>query len=113
MPPVVRPPEPLDVAALKLRLRETSAIGVFTKLALSNQMDDLVQQFHAHHLGERKNSVATLRQAYELLVLKVSEGLEALHGSVKTAASVSLRHAVQNKLISALAHRQHIRCAPT
>ncbi len=71
-PPDVRQAEPpLDVAALKLRLRETGAIGLFTKLALSNQMDDLIQQFRSHHLGEHKSSVATLRQAYELLVLKV------------------------------------------
>lgn len=70
--PVVRKPEPpLDVAALKLRLRETGAIGVFTKLALSNQMDDLMQEFRSYHHGEHKTSVATLRQAYELLVLKV------------------------------------------
>ena len=33
---------PLDVAALKARLRDTTAIGVFTKLALKNQMDDLL-----------------------------------------------------------------------
>lgn len=70
--PVVRKPESaLDVAALKLRLRETRAIGVFTKIALNNQMDDLVQQFRSHHLGEHKSSVASLRQTYELLVLKV------------------------------------------
>ena len=70
--PVVRKPESaLDVAALKLRLREIRTIGVFTKFALNNQMDDLVQQFRSHHLGEHKSSVATLRQAYELLVLKV------------------------------------------
>jgi hypothetical protein len=70
-PVVTKPVPPLDVAALKLRLRETSAIGVFTKLALSNQMDDLVQQFRSHHSGNHKASVATLRQAYELLMLKV------------------------------------------
>lgn len=70
--PVARKPEPpLDVAALKTRLRDTSAIGVFTKLALSNQMDDLVQQFRLHHLGGHQTSVVKLRQLYDLLVLKV------------------------------------------
>ena len=70
--PAARKPEPpLDVAALKTRLRDTSAIGVFTKLALSNQMDDLVQQFRLHHLGGHQTSVAKLRQLYDLLVLKV------------------------------------------
>ena len=56
---------PLDVAALKTRLRETSAIGVFTKLALSNQMDDLVQQFRQHHFGDHQTSVAKLRQLFK------------------------------------------------
>jgi len=70
--PVARKLEPpLDVAALKTRLRETRAIGTFAKLALSNQMDDLVQEFRSHHLGARNSTVASLRQRYDLLVLKV------------------------------------------
>lgn len=70
--PVARKLEPpLDVAALKTRLRETRAIGAFAKLALSNQMDDLVQEFRSLHLGGQSNSVTKLRQRYDLLVLKV------------------------------------------
>lgn len=73
IPPVaVRKPEPpLDVAALKARLRDTNAIGVFTKLALKNQVDDLLQQFRAHYLSGQKPGVAALRQSYDMLVLKV------------------------------------------
>ena len=62
---------PLDVAALKARLRDTHAIGVFTKLALKNQVDDLLQQFRAHHQGGQRTGVASLRQPYDMLVLKV------------------------------------------
>lgn len=70
--PVARKLEPpLDVAALKTRLRETRAIGAFAKLALSNQMDDLVQEFRSLHLGGQSNRVTKLRQRYDLLVLKV------------------------------------------
>ncbi|MDZ4254196.1 MAG: hypothetical protein U1A72_16640 [Sulfuritalea sp.] len=70
--PVARKLEPpLDVAALKTRLRETHAIGTFAKLALSNQMDDLVQEFRSLHLGGQSTSVTRLRQRYDLLVLKV------------------------------------------
>lgn len=70
--PVARAAEPpLDVAALKERLRETNAIGMFTKLALKNQVDDLLQQFRAQHLNGQKTNVAALRQAYDMLVLKV------------------------------------------
>jgi len=32
----------LDLKSLEKRLRETTAIGVFTKLALKNQVDDLL-----------------------------------------------------------------------
>lgn len=70
--PLARTAEPpLDVAALKTRLRDTSAIGVFTKLALRNQMDELLQRFRSHYLGGQKTGVAHLRQPYDLLVLKV------------------------------------------
>ena len=59
------------MAALTSRLRNTSAIGVFTKLALKNQMDDLLQQFRAKHQNGAAGGVATLRQPFDLLVLKV------------------------------------------
>ena len=62
---------PLDVAALKARLRDTNAIGVFTKLALKNQVDDLMKEFRAHYLNGQKTGVASLRQPYDMLVLKV------------------------------------------
>jgi len=65
------PAPTLDVAALKERLRSTSACGVFTKLALKNQMDDLLQQVRAYHQGGGANGVNALRQPYDMLVLKV------------------------------------------
>ncbi len=71
-PPVAKNLEPaLDVAALKARLRDTNAIGMFTKLALKNQVDDLLKQFRGHYLSGRNTSVAALRQPYDMLVLKV------------------------------------------
>lgn len=76
-PPVARPAEPpLDVAALKSRLRDTNAIGVFTKLALKNQVDDLLKQFRTHHQGGQKTGVASLRQPYDMLVLKVLSAVQ-------------------------------------
>jgi hypothetical protein len=64
-------PPPLDLTALKQRLRETSAIGVFTKLALKNQVDDLLDKFRAFYRGQVKLTLPELRQSYELLVQKV------------------------------------------
>ena len=35
---------PLDLTTLESRLKETKAIGVFTKITLKNQVDDLLNQ---------------------------------------------------------------------
>jgi hypothetical protein len=61
----------LDLAGLEQRLRDTRAIGVFTKLSLKNQVDDLLGQFKAFHAGKSKATLAQLRQKYEQLLLKV------------------------------------------
>jgi hypothetical protein len=61
----------LDVTSLIARLRETNAIGVMTKLALKNQVDDLLKKFRAHYQSGQKSSLAELRQTYDMLVLKV------------------------------------------
>lgn len=59
LPAVAKNPDlPLDVAGLTARLRDTTAIGLFSKLALKNQMDDLIKQFRAHYQSGQKTSVA-------------------------------------------------------
>lgn len=62
---------PLDLKSLEQRLKETSAIGVLTKLSLKNQVDDLVARFKAFHDGTRPPTLAELRPAFELLIMKV------------------------------------------
>lgn len=69
--PAQEPPRTLDLTSLEKRLRETKAIGVFTKLALKNQVDDLLDQFRAFHDGRAWASSAELRERFDLLVLKV------------------------------------------
>lgn len=64
-------PPVLDMAGLTSRLRETRAIGVFTKLALKNQVDDLMAQFRQHYAADAAAAPAALREPYNLLVLKV------------------------------------------
>jgi hypothetical protein len=56
---------------LETRLKETTAIGVLTKIALKNQIDDLLDQFRAFYQGKLKTTLAELRRPYELLLLKV------------------------------------------
>jgi type IV secretory pathway VirB10-like protein len=62
---------PLDLTSLETRLKETKAIGVFTKITLKNQVDDLLNQFRAYYQGRAKTTLAELRQPYESLILKV------------------------------------------
>jgi hypothetical protein len=62
---------PLDLASLETRLKETKAIGVLTKITISNQVDDLLNQFRAFYQGKLKTTLAELRKPYDLLVLKV------------------------------------------
>jgi len=62
---------PLDLEALKQELRETKAIGIFTKLTLKNQVDDLLDQFRALHKGRPKPTLSDLRRSYDLLMMKV------------------------------------------
>ena len=62
---------PVDLKSLEKRLRETEAIGLFTKITLKNQIDDLVNQFREHHRNSGKTSLAELRQRYDMLLLKL------------------------------------------
>jgi hypothetical protein len=61
----------LDLHSLQTQLRETKAIGVFTKIALKNQVDDLLDRFRAYYRGESKTTLSELRQGYNLLLMKV------------------------------------------
>lgn len=70
-PPAVPSPPPLDLKALERRLKESDAIGVMTKLSLKNQVDDLIERFRAFHAGSRPPTLAELRPAFELLLMKV------------------------------------------
>jgi hypothetical protein len=76
--PVAKPAAPqtpkaatLDLGALEQRLKDTKAIGVFTKLSLKNQVDDLLDELRAFHKGAAKPTAAALRQKFDTLIIKV------------------------------------------
>jgi hypothetical protein len=79
----------LDLTSLEQRLRDTRAIGVFTKLSLKNQVDDLLAQFRAFHHGQSTLTLAELRQRFELLLLKVVSLLQDGDAQLATAVSSS------------------------
>ena len=89
-PALARPePPPLDLKALETRLKDTKAIGVFTKLTLKNQVDDLLEQFRAFYQGRLKTSLADLRRSYDLLVLKVLALLQDADPPLASAIAAS------------------------
>jgi len=78
---------PLDLNSLKERLKDTRAIGLFTKLSLKNQVDDLLSQLRAYHAKKAPLSLGELRQRYDLLLLKVLSLLQ--DGDPPLAAAIS------------------------
>jgi hypothetical protein len=80
---------PLDLTSLEQRLKSTNAIGVLTKLALKNQVDDLLDQFRAYYQGKLKTTLADLRRSYDLLVQKVLSLLQDSDPSLATAIVAS------------------------
>jgi hypothetical protein len=80
---------PLDLAGLTQRLRETSAIGLFTKLSLRNQVDDLLAEFRTFYEGGSQFTLAQLRQDYEVLLLKVVSLLQDSDPSLADEVSSS------------------------
>jgi hypothetical protein len=68
--PSTRKPQ-LDFKAMEQRLRDTSAIGVFTKLSIKNQVDDLLKAFRGYHAGRTPPTLDDLHQRYDGLLLKV------------------------------------------
>jgi hypothetical protein len=88
----------LDLTTLEQRLRDTEAIGVFTKLSLKNQVDDLLAEFHEFDRKRDQTMLARLRQAFDLLVQKVLSLLQDEDPTLAGDVSSS-REALWNILI--------------
>ena len=95
-PPVAKTPAaapPLDLNTLEEQLKETKAIGFFTKITLKNQVDDLLDQFREYHQGKAKLTMKELRRSYELLMMKVLSLLQDEDQKLASAI-VSSREAI-------------------
>ena len=77
----------LDLSSLEQRLKDTKAIGVFTKISLKNQVDDLLAELRAFHQGADKTPAAALRQKYDTLIIKVLTLLQ--DGDPQLAAAIA------------------------
>jgi hypothetical protein len=95
VPPVAKTPvaAPLDLNTLKEELKDTKAIGFFTKITLKNQVDDLLDQFREFYQGKAKLTMTDLRRSYELLIMKVLSLLQDADQKLASAI-VSSREAI-------------------
>jgi hypothetical protein len=67
----------LNLAALTQRLRDTAALGVFTKLSLKNEVDDLLDEFRAYHRHESTTPLPELRRRYDSLLRDVLSRIQS------------------------------------
>jgi hypothetical protein len=89
-PVAARPVAPaLDLVSLEQRLRDTKAIGLFTKLSLKNQVDDLLARFRDFYDKKNNARLEDLRQKYDLLLLKVLSVLQDGDPALASAISAS------------------------
>jgi hypothetical protein len=87
----------LDLVALEKQLKTTKSIGIFSKIALKNQVDDLMKQFRDHYDGKTSITMVELRRAYDLLMMKVLSLVQD-HDQTLASAIVSSRAAIWDLL---------------
>jgi len=95
-PPVAKRPAAapaLDLNTLEAQLRATKAIGVFTKITLKNQVNDLVDKFREYYQGTATLTMKDLRRSYDLLMIKVLSLLQDADEKLASAI-VSSREAI-------------------
>jgi len=94
-------PASLSLDELAARIKATKAIGVFTKLALKNDIDALLDAIGAYHeRGEGR--IDALRERFEALVLKVSTLLEKDEPAL-AASLIRSREAIWSRLVDPVA----------
>src|SRR5262245_16195035 len=80
---------PLDVASLRVRLKDTPAIGLVVKLRLKSEIDHLVNDLAAFHAGRSSETLDGLHARYDELVLRVAALLEQGDASLAHDLTVS------------------------
>jgi hypothetical protein len=84
-----RAPPALDLKSLEQRLRDTHALGVFTKLSLKNQVDALLDEFRDFHRGKIPPPLSELQREYNVLLARVLTLLKDDDASLAAAISSS------------------------
>ena len=79
----------LDVATLRVRLKDTHAIGPVAKLRLKSEIGDLVSDLAAFHAGRGSETLEELHVRYRDLVLRVVALLQQDDASLAHDLTVS------------------------
>ena len=82
---------------MEQELRSTKAIGVFSRIALKNQVDDLMKKFRDHYKGKEPPTMMQLKSSYDLLIMKVLSMVQD-HDQKLASAIVSSRAAIWDLL---------------
>src|SRR4029453_11535339 len=61
----------LDVATLRVRLKDTPAIGLIAKIRLKSEIEGLMSDLAAFHTGRAAQSLDALHDRYRALVVRV------------------------------------------
>ena len=102
--PEVKAPEPapaeprISLEELGARIKATPAIGTFSKLALKNDIDDLVDDLRGYH-KHQEGDLDDLHERYEALVLKLMTLLEEDEPELALALSRS-RDDIWSRLVN-------------
>jgi hypothetical protein len=87
--PAEQATDTMDLDALKYGLRKSKAIGLFTKLELKSQVDDLMDDFDHYHRQDSGLSIDQLKDRFGLLLMKLlvllQDGDPALHANIVNA----------------------------
>jgi hypothetical protein len=97
--PPAEPEAPaISLEELAQRIKETDAIGTFSKLALKNDIDDLVDDLRRYHQNQQ-GDLDALHARYDALVLKLMTLLEQDEPDLALALGRS-RKAIWGKLVN-------------
>lgn len=84
--PAEQATDTMDLDALKYSLRKSKAIGLFTKLELKSQVDELMDDFDHYHRQDSGLSIDQLKDRFGLLLMKLlvllQDGDPALHANI-------------------------------
>jgi hypothetical protein len=92
------PPPAISLEELGQRIKATPAIGTFSKLALKNDIDDLIDALRRYH-ENKEGDLDALHTRYEALVLKLMTLLEQEEPELALALGRS-RQAIWSRLVN-------------